>query len=432
MISVAHLNQGSNPETCRDRSLISIEFPNAVSVLKPLLHRKAADFDEGYVMSLRIAMVSTYPPTQCGIATFARSLASAMSRLGDDVRILKLVDDELPRESPELLGHHGGSSDLIRSRHLLNTNDLVIVQHEFGIYGGDDGEEVLDIVAGLQVPVITIFHTVTATPTSRQRRIMQGLINASDALVVLSNSARRLLIKTYDVNPSRLHAIPHGAPRFPEAQKDLGASQRPVMMTWGLIGPGKGLEWGIAALANLRDLDLTPDYFIVGATHPKVQAKDGSAYRKSLEQLAADLRVQDRVHFLDEYLDSATLVSTVAAADIFLLPYDTRDQVVSGVLAEAMVAGGPIVATRFPHAVELLEDGTGLLVNQGDPLGISEAIRRIIRNPDERATMRRRTQIKGDSYLWPTVGAAFATLVTEVIADRWGPSTTQRVSAVPA
>lgn len=365
-------------------------------------------------MSQKVAMVSTYPPTQCGIATFARSMASAMNRLGQDVRILRLADEEMRPTSSIIMGHHQSALDVPRSAQLLNQHDAVILQHEFGIYPGEDGDGVLDLLGEIRVPVISVLHTVSERPTHRQRRVMQGLLYASNATVVLSQSAMESLVRTYDVDMDRTTVIPHGAADVRGSFRPHGIRMRPRILTWGLLSEGKGIEWGIAALALLRDVDPMPDYYVVGQTHPKVAARDGHRYRHELGEIARRFGVADRVHFVDGYLDNNGLTRLITSADMYLLPYDTREQVTSGVLAEALVAGGPVIATKFPHAAELLGDGTGILVKHQSPNSIAEAIRMVIRDPQERRRMREKSAAKAAGLLWPAVGASMTSLTYSI------------------
>lgn len=384
-------------------------------------------------MSQSIAMVSTYPPTQCGIATFARSLSGAMQRLGQDVRILRLSDGNARPMGPIILGDHESSADVPRSAHLLNQHDAVILQHEFGIYPGPDGDGILDLMGEVRVPIISILHTVNESPTNRQRRVLQGLLHASDVTVTLSNSSLDSLVRAYEVDLSRTVVIPHGAPEIRGSLRPNNVRMRPRILTWGLLSEGKGIEWGIAALSLLRDVDPMPDYYIVGQTHPKVAARDGHKYRHELGELARKFGVADRVHFVDGYLDNNGLNRLITSADMYLLPYDNRDQVTSGVLVEALVAGGPVIATKFPHATELLGDGTGILVKQQSPNSIAEAIRRLIRDPQLRSQMRDKSAAKANSFLWPAVGASMASLAHSVTSSsrRYASSSdlTSRISA---
>jgi polysaccharide biosynthesis protein PslF len=369
-------------------------------------------------MSLQVAMLSTYPPTQCGIATFAKSLSDAMAAAGHDVNIVSVGSRGRPQPNPVVVAEHRGSQDLPRTASVLNSHDAVVVQHEFGIYPGADGEGILDILGQVHVPVVSVMHTVIEQPSERQRRITQALLNASDATVVMSKSALRSLLRAFDVDMKRMHVIPHGAPDMGVIARAGAVRMRPRLLTWGLLGPGKGIEWVIEAMSYLRDLDPAPEYFVVGQTHPNVVRRDGYQYRDALASMARKLRVDDRVRFIDGYLDKSALIRLVTSADMYVLPYDARDQVTSGVLVEAMVAGGPVIATRFPHASELLGDGTGALVEHGNPMSMAQAIRRLIEDPTLRARMRELTLQKAQAFLWSSVGHRFSQLTLDVLHAR--------------
>ena len=258
--------------------------------------------------------------------------------------------------------------------------------------------------------MISVLHTVLTTPTPHQRHVLAGVVAASSVVVTMTQTARQRLLDGWDVDPAMVMVIAHGAEdnRAPELGhadvtrwEDEGGSRadpgrptprlqtpscrprprRPTILTWGLLGPGKGIEWALEAMAGLADLDPRPVYQVVGETHPRVVERDGEAYRDGLEAQVADLGLADHVAFDGRYLDGPTLRSIVREADIILLPYDSRDQVTSGVLTEAVVAGKPVVSTSFPHAVELLSCGAGLLVPQRDPEAISQALRRCSPTP---------------------------------------------------
>ena len=361
-------------------------------------------------MPSRIAMLSTYPPTQCGIATFARSMSRAMANLGQQVDLVRISPDFTAKVAHPVTRNHVGAEGVAETVKALNSYDAVIIQHEFGIYEGPDGSEVLEIVNQLTVPVVTVLHTVIATPTNSQRRVMQGLLDRSDASVALSHSAADAIRRNYDVDGLRLKVIPHGSPDYSQITRPVGFHLRPRILTWGLLSEGKGIEWGITALALLHDVDPLPDYYIVGQTHPKVVAREGYAYREKLEKLAIDLNVRERVHFIDAYLDTEALNRIINSADIYLLPYDNDVQVTSGVLVEAISAGGPVIATRFPHAIELLGDGSGALADQKDPESIANAIRLITKNSAAHARMRELTARKGPSFHWSQIGVSMNTL----------------------
>ena len=361
----------------------------------------------------RIAMVSTYPPTQCGIATFAQSLSNAIVTAGGDVGVISLGD------APGVQHVHRGQRDLVATSQVMSEYDVVILQHEFGIYDGPDGEEVLAILAEARPPVITVVHTVPASPSARQRRILQTLLDVSDATVVLSHSADRALRRDYGVRPQSLRVIPHGSPDLGRLRmRPAPGADRPRLLTWGLLSRGKGIEWGITSLALLDDIDPAPEYVVAGCTHPKVRAHDGEEYRESLRELADSLGVGEQVRFVDDYMTTERLAGLVSTATAYLLPYDSREQITSGVLVEAMVAGGPVIATRFPHAVELLGNGTGYLVDHESPAEIADAFRSIVQDPGAAERTRALASALSQGFLWQSVGQSYVDLASELWRSR--------------
>jgi glycosyltransferase involved in cell wall biosynthesis len=362
--------------------------------------------------------LSTYPPTRCGLATFTASLATAMIGPGDIRAHIVRVMDDIAGPPPVLVGSrsvivgelYAGDPESIRdTAKLLSANDAVIVQHEYGIYGGPDGDEVLEVLAKLTAPTIVVLHTVLAAPTAGQRRVLERVAEESSAVVVMSETARRLLAEHYRVDQTKVSVIPHGVPEWISVPV-IGHPDHRTMLTWGLIGPGKGIEWGIRAMMQLAEVDPTFHYIVAGQTHPKVLAHEGERYRESLQQLIDDSGLTDRVTLDDRYLDPAQLAAQVSAAEIVLLPYDSRDQVTSGVLSEAVAAGKQVVATGFPHAVELLGDGVGTIVAHEDPAAISHAVAHLLTRPHRvRKIDLRRGAFEADTS-WSTVAGEYRRL----------------------
>ena len=233
--------------------------------------------------------------------------------------------------------------------------------------------------APLAVPTIVVLHTVPRRPTPGQRAIVEALSTLAALLVVQTAAARTRLLEQYEVDSAKVRTIPHGA-RSNLAPLEI-EHDRPVVLTWGLLSRDKGIEWGIDAIARLSDLNPAPRYVVVGQTHPRVLETEGEAYRDSLVARASALGVDDRVEFDDAYHDTRSLLARVREADVVLLPYRSREQVVSGVLVEAIASGKPVVSTRFPHAEELLGEGSGLLVPHGDADAIATALRRLLTDP---------------------------------------------------
>src|SRR5262249_29281109 len=225
------------------------------------------------------------------------------------------------------------------------------------------------------VPAIVVLHTVLRRPTPEQRRIVEQLGRLADRLVVQSAAARARLLEQYAVAAERVETIPHGA-RLNLAPEVTRADAAPVVLSWGLLSAGKGIEWGVDAIAMLSDLQPAPRYVVMGQTHPKVLELDGEEYRESLRARADELGVADRVELDDSYHDTCSLLQRIREADVVLLPYQSREQVVSGVLVEALASGKPVVATRFPHAEELLTAGAAAAVPRQGPPGSAAPPRR--------------------------------------------------------
>nr|WP_322748084.1 MULTISPECIES: glycosyltransferase [unclassified Frankia] len=389
----------------------------------------------GTVVALRYGFLSTYPPTQCGLATFTAALHKQLAGpvAGGSSGVVRLLDRPgaavPPQTAPtavvgELVA--GTRDGPARAARLLNRFDVAVVQHEYGVYGGRDGDEVLTVLHGLNVPVIVVLHTVLVRPTRHQRHVLEAVVAAAAAVVVMTETARVRLVAGYRVDPRAVSVIPHGADDNRTALSVRAG--RPTVLTWGLIGPGKGIEWGIAAMAALTDLVPAPRYLVAGETHPKVLAREGTAYRDSLAAQARQLGVSGSVVFDARYLDAASLAEMVRGADVILLPYDSRDQVTSGVLIEAVAAHKPIVATRFPHAVELLGDGVGLLVPHRDPAAIATAVRSVIGDNGIARGLVRAAAARAPELLWPTVADRYRQLAAGLGA-RTGSSMTDRPAA---
>jgi glycosyltransferase involved in cell wall biosynthesis len=363
--------------------------------------------------------LSTHPPTQCGLATFNFALAAHLSPDGVPkgvVRVNTGSSDNRPGPgvvhtwtSSEMAGWRGAAS-------ALNDFDVAIVQHEYGIYPGSDGRDVLPLLRSLTVPSIVVLHTVLTGPTAGQKAVLEQVVAAAGAVVTMTGTARDRLLAGYAVDATKVNVIPHGA--ADHVGVATGARQRPHLLTWGLLGPGKGVEWALRALAQLQDLDPTPTYTVAGKTHPKVLERHGEAYRAGLHRLGAQLGVSTAVHYDPVYRDEGSLSRLIRSADVVVLPYDSHEQVTSGVLIEAVAAGIPVVATRFPHAVELLAGGPGLLVPHQNPSALAAAVRRILTEPGLAAKLADRTRTRTPTLLWPAVAERYDALAERLLGAR--------------
>ncbi|MDF1596368.1 MAG: glycosyltransferase [Acidimicrobiia bacterium] len=372
-----------------------------------------------------IGFVSTYAPTVCGIASYTASLVNAVasdrdSRFG--LGVVDLTDRSSDSITPDVVFHHrtGDRASLRKAARTLNSFDAVSIQHEFGIFGGTDGDEVIDLVSKLTVPTVVTFHTVLEYPSENQRLIVDRLAEQVDRMVVMSQTASQRLILRYGVDPKRVEVIPHGADAL-FAGPSLVTGDRPLALTWGLIGPGKGLESAIEAFGELVDLDPLPRYLIAGATHPHVRAAAGESYRQSLISLVHNLGLEDLIEFDNQYLDRKSLARLVRSADLVVLPYESVEQVTSGVLVEAIAASKPVIATQFSHAVELLSGGAGITVPHGDPGAMSAALRRLLTDARLTAQMAHEAQTLANGWYWPTIGQRFGSMMGRVAeAGRFG------------
>jgi glycosyltransferase involved in cell wall biosynthesis len=363
--------------------------------------------------------MSTYPPTLCGLASFTASLRDALPT-GAAGGVVRLVDAPTGVFPAGVVGELvADSTQSCRdAAALLNRHDVAIIQHEYGVYGGRDGDDVLRVLAMLSVPAIVVLHTVLTEPTAHQRAVLNGVVAAATALITMSETARARLITGYDVPADRVHVIPHGAPDSVAGQATSGRGRQQQVLTWGLLGPGKGIEWGIEAMALLGDLRPAPHYVVAGRTHPKVLARQGEHYRDHLTSRAERLGVRDRVRFDSRYLDADTLGRLVADADVVLLPYDSRDQVTSGVLIEAVTSRTPVVATRFPHAVELLADGAGVLVDHEAPASIAAALRLVLTDNAAAGRMATAAGSAARSLGWASVAREYYRLGASLCRSR--------------
>ena len=368
-----------------------------------------------------VALVSTYPPTVCGLATFTSNLSAAIAapESGWSAVVVRIMDRAEADVHEEVVAQWitGDRASLSRAVASIESSDAVVLQHEYGLFGGSDGQDVLELIDAVQVPLVAVLHTVLCDPSLHQRHILDQVMAAASLTVVQSQAARRRLIAVHGADAEHIVVVPHGA-----AANFVGPLlsdiERPTVLTWGLLGPGKGIEHGISAVALLQQRSPAPVYVVAGQTHPKVLAAQGERYRHELQDQSRALGIADRVCFDGSYRDWESLRALVRSVDVVLLPYDSRDQVSSGVLVEAIASGKPVVATRFPHAEELLSQGAGLTVPQGDFQAMAAALDRVLYEPGLAARMAIASRREGATLLWPVVGATYRSLIAEVLPAR--------------
>lgn len=379
--------------------------------------------------SLSVAVIGNFPPRKCGIATFTSDLVEQLALHQTDItaEVYALVD-RADEPAPE-----GAGATVLRSNadayraaaQAINASsvDAVWLQHEYGIFGGPDGEMVCDLVDRLAAPLILTLHTVLQEPSVNQRRILEHLIARASLVMVMSEHSRELLASAYGTPNEIIRVIPHGAPDRPFGRQDrfkqmLGLEQRDVLMTFGLLGPGKGLERVIEALPRIARRHPQVLYRIVGATHPNLVAEQGEAYRERLKALAAELGVTRHVDWDDRFLETDELLGQIEACDIYLTPYFNLQQSTSGTLSYAVALGKAVISSPYVHARELLADDVGVLIEPDSADAIADAVIALLDDRARLEAVQRRAYAKGRTTIWPRFAAATAALVREAAATR--------------
>ena len=375
----------------------------------------------------QVAFVSTYPPTECGLATFTQDVLQAVERHGwDGVVVSADHESRIEHPDPRVMYQlrREAVDDYIEAARLLNRSDVRVVslQHEYGIFGGEMGAHVLTFLEHLRVPVVTTLHTVVPRPTEPMREILQAIVRASDAVVVMAGTAVRLLDTVYNAPTRHVYVIPHGAPEpLPitpqEAKARIGMSGRTVISTFGLVSRGKGIEDVIRALPAVVEQFPNLVYLVLGETHPKVRAQEGEAYREFLMQEAQRLGVQEHVVFENRYLTLDDIRLYLRATDIYITPYLNPDQITSGTLAYAIAAGCVVISTPYLYAREVLADGGGLLAQFQNPASIADAMLQLLSDPVLMRYHKLVAQRKAAGLSWHKVGQGYANLFERVGRD---------------
>jgi glycosyltransferase involved in cell wall biosynthesis len=390
--------------------------------------------------TMRVGLVSTYPPRACGIGTFSRDLREAL--LGADgvsaVDLVAIVREDDVDEAAEVVTriHQDQRGDYAAAARVLERrgDDVVVIQHEYGIFGGHEGAHVLSLAAELRQPMVLTLHTVLSAPSVRQAETLRALCERAALVCVFTETARRMILDARLVSPERVRVVPHGGPTEllpdPDATVRLArpphrpgapesraiGADRSVLATFGLISPGKGIEMAIAAMPAIVARHPKALYVIAGQTHPEVAKLHGEEYRISLERLARDLDLADHVVFDDRFLDIDDLSSMLAATTIYLTPYRSREQIVSGALTFAIVAGCPTVSTPYFYAEDLLASGAGVLVPFDDPAALAEAVVGLLDDPQRLERTRSEARRVGAELAWPEVGRQTADVLREAVA----------------
>jgi glycosyltransferase involved in cell wall biosynthesis len=387
---------------------------------------------------VKVAYLSTYPPRECGIATFCEDLIQATGggAFPEQVVIALEGGARYHRYSRPVVHvvDDRNEKDYQAAAEFINDSpaDVVSIQHEFGIYGGVEGRGMYRFLSTIAKPVVTNLHTVLPEPDQKTRDMIRALAEKSERVMVMNPIASQILRRDYGVSLKKVSFINHGAPSASTERREtikqrLGVGGKKVMCTFGLVGAGKGLEYAIQALPQVlrRHPDLV--YLIVGQTHPGAIRNGVDEYRESLTRLVGELGVENSVRFVNHYLTKDEIISYLAASDIYITPYIDPHQICSGTLAYAVAAGRAIISTAYLHARFLLGGKRGLLVDFASAESISEAALRVLDAPELQAELESGTRAYGRRLLWAEVGARYRSLLSRVLNQR--PRPQRRVSA---
>ncbi len=387
------------------------------------------DKKETKMQNMKLAVIGNYLPRQCGIATFTtdlcNSLAKILKKSDDRLAVVAMDDVETGYLYPPRVGFQiraNVQSDYIHAAEFLNVHkfDAAILQHEFGIFGGEDGSYILHLIKNMRMPVIVTLHTVLREPTDGQRAVTRQLAQYADALIVMAHKARTLLIDSYGIEESKIIFIPHGIPDVPFAKSDsfkirLGLKDRKMLLTFGLLSPSKGIEVMLNAMPMIVDRHPDASYIVLGQTHPHIIKDTGDSYRQSLYQQVRRLGLEDHVLFHNHFVDLETLTQYLTSADLYVSPYLHEEQIVSGTLAYAAGMGTAVVSTPYWHAQELLAEGRGCLVPFNEPQMLADKINYLLDHDDERHEISSKSYKFGRTAVWKSVGSQYLKQVKEIL-----------------
>jgi glycosyltransferase involved in cell wall biosynthesis len=415
-------NTISPSEPVERLGLTSLILEEKIAIRTPALQRP--------VLPSRVAVVGNYLPRKCGIATFTTDLCDAIHAEYSATELLALpVNDTAEGYSyPERVRFELSEDSLASYRQaadFLNFSniDLVCLQHEYGIFGGPAGSNILELLRRIQMPVVTTLHTVLREPNPDQRLVMAEIATLSDRLIVMSRQSAEILQEVFHVPAGKIDLIPHGIPDLPFTDPNFykdgfGTEGKTVLLTFGLLSPNKGIENVIKALPKILLRYSNVVYMISGVTHPHILRHEGDKYRESLQNLAKELKVADNVIFRNRFVSPQELVELIGAADIYVTPYKHKGQVVSGTLAYALSAGKAIISTPYLHALELLDDERGALVPFDDPGAIAAKTIELLDNPTARHAMRKRAYLYSRDMVWNRVAQQYMGSFERVYNER--------------
>jgi len=373
-----------------------------------------------------VAFLSTYPPRECGLATFTEDLVNEITKVAlvrpYVVAVSAGTEEYVDSRVVHRLSQHERDSYLKTSHWLNSYADLLVIEHEYGIFGGDCGEYILDLAKGLKIPFIMATHTVLEAPSPKQQEVLRELGQLSTMVVTMAESSVPLLINTYGIAPDKIAVIPHGVPSLlvgarAKLKEVHELKDKQVISSFGLLSPAKGIEYGIEAMAKVAANHSNAVYLVLGKTHPCVKQESGESYRQSLVDLAEKLGVSDNVRFVDKYLTKLEVIKYLHLSDIYLTPYLSKEQAVSGTLAYAVGCGRVVVSTPYRYARELLAEDRGMLAEFRDSESLANCINYILRNPIRKKEMELKTLAVGRTMTWDKVASRYTQLFIKLIEE---------------
>lgn len=373
----------------------------------------------------KIVFLTTYPPRECGIATFSQDLIRALKKInsGFNINVIAINDNHYDYQEEVVyeINQHNRSDYRQLARKLNDSDvDILVVEHEYGIFGGYCGEYLLDLLENIKLPIITCLHTVLSNPLEKQKEILTVIGKKSTKVVTMAYNTVELLTTIYGIDRSKIEIIHHGVPyKDVEPREKLkekyGYSGRPVISSFGLLSPGKGLEYGIQAIQKVAQKYNNVLYLILGQTHPNIKREYGESYREKLIELVKNLGLEDNVKFINKYLTKDEIIEYLQLSDIYMTPYLGKEQAVSGTLAYAVGYGRIVVSTPYKYAEEMLAEGRGMLADFMDPDSLAKCILYILDNPEEKKKMEEKTLSFGKNMAWENVAKQYTNLFMTVI-----------------
>lgn len=373
-----------------------------------------------------IAFLSTYTPRECGIATFTKDLVDAVDRLGEfrPTKVIAVNERETIYHYDKRVKRQIGqdsAEDYIQAARYVNSSkvDLVNIQHEFGIFGGEWGKYIISFLENVQKPVVTTLHTVQQDFELKAQAILKDITSRSASVIVMAQAALDILQK-YGGPNEKIHVIQHGCPDIPFVPSEtvklyLGLKGKTVLSTFGLINRGKGIEYAIRALSSIVDKRPNILYLIIGETHPEVRKNEGERYRMKLIKLVDNLGLMKYVRFHNRFLPKRELIKYLQATDIYLLPYISPNQISSGTLVYALGAGRAVISTPYLHAKEVLAEGRGLFCKFKNPASIAEGIDKLLADERLRSDMEKKAYKYSRNFVWSSVAKKYASVFKQAI-----------------